>query len=226
MRFRNLLLIGSSHIAKESIKEIEAEWLSFHPEILAIELDQGRMYALLHPEKSRLRLKDIRYIGVKGYIFAKIGAYIEEKLGKSVGVIPGADMRSAILLARKRNVPIALIDQEIAMTLKRFGKVLTWREKFRFAYDLIASIFGKRVSIDLRKVPDKDMIDSLLLQVKRRYPTVYKVLIVERNQFMANRLYSLMASNPDIPIMAVVGAGHQEAIIDILKVRFNNAKLA
>jgi pheromone shutdown protein TraB len=132
-------------------------------------------------------------------------------------VAPGAEMLSAVRLAREKKIPIALIDQEISVTLKRFGKALTWKEKGRFVWDVIAgAVSRKKPEFDLRTVPTQHVLEKMILQVKDRYPNVYRVLVTERNYVMAKRLYSLMRANPDKHILAIVGAGHVEEIDRLL----------
>jgi pheromone shutdown protein TraB len=71
--------------------------------------------------------------------------------------------------------------------------------------------------LDLRKVPGKKLIREMMAYMKTRYPNIYKVLVVERNYFMARRLKRVMAENPGKKILTVVGAGHEEDILNILK---------
>ena len=40
-------------------------------------------------------------IGIKGYLFAKIGQLVQQKLGARVGVTPGEDMKTSLILAKK-----------------------------------------------------------------------------------------------------------------------------
>src|SRR3989344_3779911 len=89
---------------------------------------------------------------------------------------------------------ILLIDQEISITLRKLFKTLTWREKLRFAGDLFTGLFGigEKIAFDLRKVPKEELIDTLVEQVRDRYPSFYTVLIEERNIFMAKRLKMAM----------------------------------
>ena len=53
--------------------------------------------------------------------------------------------------------------------------------------------------------------------VKKYYPSIYLTLIKERNEYMAKALYKLITINPDKTILAVVGAGHEEEIIRLVK---------
>jgi pheromone shutdown protein TraB len=169
-------------------------------------------------KRGKLRLYDIRRVGIKGFIFSLIGAWVEKKLGEYVGVALGSEMLTAVRMAKKHNSKIALIDQDINITLKRFSKRLTWKERGRFLIDVFTGFFKKkRIPFDLRKVPQKDLVKKLINQVKKRYPSVYNVLIKERNAVMAYNLSGLMEENPDKTILAVVGAGHEEDIIELIK---------
>ena len=213
--YKNLIIIGTSHISIESVKEVEDVISEKKPEIVALELDRPRFRALIYGGK-KAGLKDIFSIGIKGYIFSLIGAYAEKKLGSIVDVSPGSEMKRAAEVAKENNCRIALIDQRIDVTLKRFSKEITWKEKFRFLFDLIKGIFKKeKISFDLNKVPSNEIIKKMLDHVKKRYPNVYKVLVYERNMVMAKHLYSLMGNYNHV--VAVVGAGHGDDIIEEIK---------
>ncbi len=215
--FRNLILIGTSHIAKESIKEVEAIITKERPNLVALELDRERFYALLHGIRGRIGIKEIKNIGFKGYLFAKIGEFAERKLGSKVGVSPGEEMLKAAEVASREKIKISLIDQKIGVTLRNFSKELTWREKFRFVSDILIGIFSKkrRIKIDLKRVPEKELINKILKQTKERYPNFYKVLVEDRNKYMAKKLFKLMRDYEKI--VAVVGAGHEDEIIEEIK---------
>ena len=219
MQYNNLTIIGTSHIAKQSLDEVNDAVAKINPDIIAIELDKRRIYALMHDEKRRPRLSDIRHIGLKGFIFSIIGAWVEKKLGQLVGIKPGSEMKQAVKLAKKNKIRLALIDQDIEITLRRFSKTLTWKEKWNFLADIFKAVVlrKKEIDFDLRKVPDKKIIEKLMNQTRKRYPNIYKVLVTERNEVMANNLADLMEKNNDKKILAIVGAGHGEEILRIIK---------
>ena len=112
-----------------------------------------------------------------------------------------------------------MIDQDIRITLKRLSEELTIKEKMRFAIDILgAGLFKKQIKeIDLTKVPDKKFIKKLIMIVKKRYPSIYKVLIKERDKILAKNLNTLINSYPDKKILAIVGAGHEDSIIKYIK---------
>jgi len=225
MKYKNLILIGTSHIAEQSLKEVEKTIIEKKPDIIALELDKKRFYALTQKGTRKISLKDIQRIGLKGFIFNIIGAWVERKLGKYVGVKPGSEMLKAIELAKRNKIRIALIDQDIEITLSKLSKSISWKEKWHFIADILKGMIFrkselKRLGIkklDLTKVPSKTIIKRLTREVKERYPNIYKVLVKERNQIMATNLSKLIEENPDKLILAVIGAGHEEEMLDLIK---------
>ena len=218
MNYKNLMIIGTSHIAKQSLEDVEKAIEGWKPDIVALELDNRRLYSMFR-KPGKIRLYDIKRIGIKGFIFSLIGAWAEKKLGNMVGVAPGSEMKNAVRLARKNNIKIALIDQDIEITLRRFSKSLTWKEKWNFFADILKAIFSRKdvIEFDLTKVPSKKVIKKLIEHVKERYPNVYKVLIEERNEVMANNLHKIMSEYPSKRILAIIGAGHEDDILNLIK---------
>jgi len=222
LKYKNLTILGTSHIAIQSIKQVRNYITKNKPDIIAIELDKSRLMALISNEKRRITILDIKKIGFKGYFFNLIGALIEKKLGKLVGISPGAEMKEAVKLAKENKLKIALIDQNIDITLKKFSKAITWKEKFNFIKDIISGPFQKqKIKIDLTKVPSKNLIKIVIEKVKERYPSVYNVLIKDRNNIMAKNLYKLITQNKDHKIFAIIGAGHEIEILEDIK-RYDN----
>ena len=210
---QNITILGTSHIAIESVNEVAKAVEELKPEIIALELDLKRFKKLTSETKHKIRLSDIRQ---KGFLINLIGAYIERYLGKKVGILPGAEMKQAIHLAEKNNIKIALIDRDISITLKKLKENFTFKEKLKLVKSIFTAPFiAKKFKIDLRKVPEQKLINKLTLQVKRDYPSVYKVLIEERNEIMAANLINLMKENKKV--LAIVGAGHVSGMEKILK---------
>ena len=75
----------------------------------------------------------------------------------------------------------------------------------------------KKIKNDLNKVPDEKTIKKLTKEFKKRYPSLHQVLVVDRNEAMAKNLYKLSTKEPDKQILAIIGAGHKEDILNLLK---------
>jgi len=219
--YKSLYIIGSSHISKQSINEIKKAFEEIAPDIVAVELDNNRIHALFAKKQGKPSIYDIKRVGLKGFIFALIGSWASKKLGKIVGVSPGDEMKTAITMAKEKNLKVALIDQDIEITLKRFSKSLSWKERWNFVADIFNAVVLRKkeplLNFDLSKVPDNKLIEMMISKLKQRYPNIYKVLIEERNYFMARKLKNLLSNYPDKKILAVMGAGHVTEILKILK---------
>ena len=219
MKYKNLVFLGTSHIAKQSLNEVKSHIEKENPSIIALELDKKRLPALMAKNPRKIELRAIKHIGLKGFLFSLFGAWAERKLGKLVGVAPGDEMRQAIRIAKRDKIDIALIDQDIEITLKRLSKAITWKEKWNFIADIIKALFtGKKdLEFDLSTVPDKKVIRKLTDKLKERYPNVYKVLIEERNAVIAKNIKKLMNSAPDKKILVILGAGHIDDVLELVK---------
>ena len=187
-------IVGTSHIATKSAEEIDRVYTEFQPDIICVELDK-------------------RQVGMTGYLFLVIGRYVQKKLGGVVKVEPGVDMLMAVETARKHEKKLFLIDQDIIITTRRLSSQFTFREKMRVLWDVISAPFNKkmkRVNVHLDRVPDDKTLAMLMGLLKERYPSLYNVLIVERNVVMARNLDNIVRKNPGKSIMVVIGKGHEE----------------
>ena len=133
--YKNINLLGTSHIARQSLNEVSSSFETLKPDIVTLELEKDRLRGVLSGKREKPSLKDILRIGLRSYLFAKFAAWVEEKLGSTVGVKPGSEMKLAYELAVQNKVRVVLIDQNIQITLKRLISGITLREKFRFVFE-------------------------------------------------------------------------------------------
>ena len=217
LKYKNLVIIGTSHIAESSLDEINAVFQKENPDLIAVELDHGRLHALLSNKKPSYSPALIGQLGLKGYLFALIGSLIQQKLGDVVGIKPGSDMLRAVQLAQANNKKIALIDRDIQVTLARLSKAIGWKEKLHFVIDIFSAPFAKKMKIDLSKVPEKELVKKLLRLMKKRYPGLHRVLVDERNKIMALKLKAIMENYSTSKILVVIGAGHEDDLLALIK---------
>jgi pheromone shutdown-related protein TraB len=215
--FRNIYLLGTSHIASKSVLQVKECFDTIKPEIAAIELDEGRAYSLKHKVKKPKNLDLLRSLGLGGFMFYIFGEFIQKKLGKLVNMEPGSEMLATIKEAEKTNAQIVFIDRDIQITLSRFSKYFKKREILKMIIDVTFGQFKKeKIAIDLSQVPSEENLELILNEAKKRYPSLFKILVDERDSFMAKRLFLLSIQNPDKKILAVTGAGHTKGILNYL----------
>ncbi len=215
VRMAEFLIVATSHIAAQAIRDVERAVASFAPDAVAVELDHGRFHALLSRQKPDYSPRLIRVVGVKGYLFALLGSWLQRRLGRVVSMEPGAEMLAAARLAQGRR--LLLIDRELVLTLRRLHASLGWRELRRFLRDLWESLIRpRRIAFDLSSVPDEGMVALLLAELRERYPRPYRVLVEERNSYMVRLLLRYEELHPEEKVLVVVGAGHAPGLRTLL----------
>lgn len=209
-------IIGTSHIARESIQKVRRLIVDDRPEIVAVELDEARANALYDRHARKVPLSAIKTLGFYGFLFQLIGGSLQQKLGKLVKTKPGADMKAAIDAAREIKADVVLIDQPIQDTLKNISKISLW-EKLKFAFWLLASMFSKQdIEFELEKVPAEDLIYKMISQLKKEFPGLYKAIVADRDEYIAHQIKHLAGHLPDKKILVVIGAGHLSGVKKLL----------
>ena len=222
---RNVVLVGTSHVSEESMMLIRGVLDHFQADVIAVELDRQRV-ASLDSEKSASFFQVMRVSGFFGAFFYALGRFLQQNIGKSLGIKPGSEMKGAIALAREKKIDVALIDQDISITLANM-KGIPAREKFRFFWDMITGRMAadkELKGIDIRKIPEDEIVDSVISLLEKRYPRFYNVLVGDRNRVMARNIERLSEHYDNI--LAVVGKGHVNGMRDALRSRSFNVKIA
>ena len=219
MKHGNLTVIGTSHIAEDSVSRVRDAILSESTAIVAVELDHARLHALLSEEKPSLSFEMLRVMGLTGFVFFAIAGFLQRKLGKMIGAVPGQEMKIAVQIAQENKIRVALIDQPLNITMHSLSRISIW-EKLKLAKDFFLGITGietEKVQFDLTKTPDSKFVAMAMKKLKERYPGLYKALVADRNEYMAGMLARLMKQEPQSRIVAVVGAGHEREIVNLVK---------
>lgn len=216
-----LVIIGTSHIARQSAREIKQAFDEFQPDVVAIELDAQRLHGLLEGKQRKQNLSPglIRQIGVTGYVFLLIGSFVQKRLGNIVHVEPGAEMKLGHDLAKKNNKKVLLADQPLQITLRNLSKQWTFKEKLLLFWDMLTSPFKKQemLNINLNTVPSGEMLTKIITHFKGRYPTLYKSLVGDRDTYLSHSVKEYHKRFPDAKILLVIGAGHTGGVTKLLQ---------
>ncbi|MFY9396770.1 MAG: TraB/GumN family protein [Desulfomonilia bacterium] len=214
---KEVLVVGTAHVSQSSVDEVRSAIREYRPDEVAIELCAGRFEVLQNPQGWQ-EMDIIRVIREKkaAFLFANlVMASFQRRIGERFGVKPGDEMRAAVEEARAIGVPVALVDRPVQLTLQRTWRSLGIWEKVRLLFTSLFSI----LSVDdikeeeIERLKDKDMLTGTIEEVARQAPTVKRVLIDERNAYMARRIVDLKGAK----ILAVVGAGHVEGLVEQLR---------
>jgi len=214
-------IIGTSHVSKKSSEEVKKTIENWNPDIIALELDENRLKNLLTNKKTKTKFS-IKKLGITTYIFLKLASYLQKKVGANLKIKPGAEMKTAINLARQKNTPIFLIDQNIQVTSQKLSKSFTLKEKLKMFMEPLTP-FGKKQEFKNAKklltgdLPNEKTLEELINYFKKKYPNIYKVLVEERNQIMCKKIIHITNQHPNNKILVIVGAGHKKGMEKILR---------
>lgn len=218
LKNKEIILVGTAHISKESIKLVEETIETEKPDVIGVELDEERLHQLLSGKKwGETNLVEIIKTG-KTYLFLLniLLSNLQKQLGAQVGVQPGAEMLVAIKKAQEKKVPVQLLDRNVRITLKRAFNAMKLREKLKLGSSLVAGFFGvgEKVTPELiEEMKKEDLINKLMKELGKQMPSIKKVLVDERDDYIAE----MIKSSPGKKIVAVVGAGHLEGIVANIK---------
>ena len=221
MKRECLTIIGTAHVSSESVDEVKDAIYEQHPEVVAIELDRGRYIRIKNQmmgieEDDTISVTQIIKENKVGLFFTTtLLGYFQSKIGADVDVKPGSEMIGAIEACEDLGIPIALIDREINITLQRALNKMGFVEKAKFLFGLITSVFGgddEEEEIDIEELKNPENLDDLMEMFKDEAPSVYEVLVHERDAYLAGKLLQI----PQDHVIAVVGAGHKPGIVKYL----------
>ncbi len=204
-------LVGTAHVSQKSIDDVKRAIEDFRPDVIAVELDAGR-YAVLKKEAKEPSVSDV----LKGGNFSQILvqwllAYLQRRIGMDVGIEPGAEMLAAINEAEERQIPVALADRDIRITLSRFWNMMPVWEKIKMLGALAGSLVGMGgEEIDIDSLTETDVVSAAIEEFHRFAPRGAEALIDERDAYLAHSLLALTRNHERV--LGVVGAGHVKGI--------------
>jgi pheromone shutdown protein TraB len=138
-------VVGTAHVSEESVREVEDAIETERPDVVAVELDEGRYRQLKGGEPDDIEPGDLlRGNTVFQFIAYWMLSYVQTRLGERFDVSPGADMLSAVETAEGLGIDVALVDRDINETMRRFWSAMGPIEKLRMIGGLAFGIGDSR----------------------------------------------------------------------------------
>jgi pheromone shutdown-related protein TraB len=214
---REVVVLGTAHVSRESVDLVRSAILELRPDAVCVELDPKRYEALARPERfEALDLREVirtRQLATLGLNLA-LASY-QRALGVSLGVKPGAELLEAARCAEAEGIPVALCDRDVRITLRRAWRALSLWKRALLIGTFSAAIFERDElsEDDLRELRRTDVLSRLLTELGEAFPGLKRVLIDERDAYLAQRI----RETPGRRLLAVVGAGHLEGLVSTLE---------
>ncbi|MFB6281814.1 MAG: TraB/GumN family protein [Haloferacaceae archaeon] len=139
-------VVGTAHVSDESVAAVEAAVAEADPDVVAVELDEGRYRQLRGGAPDDIEPADLLDGNtVFQFIAYWTLSYVQSRLGERFDVRPGADMLAAVEAAEERGIEVALVDRDIETTIQRFWARMGPVEKLRMASGLLFGATDGRV---------------------------------------------------------------------------------
>ncbi|HUR26095.1 MAG TPA: TraB/GumN family protein [Candidatus Thermoplasmatota archaeon] len=225
-----MTLIGSGHVfqVRDSIRQAI---LALRPDIVFVELDRGRLHALLERQKAAQAVREASRAGNAprapetspppdaGFVQKRLQRF-QEGVAGMYGADVGEEMLAAVHAGQEVGARIALIDPPADDTVRRVLKQLTWRERLRAGGLLVggtvSGLFrrGRKADIEAEIRRYQEDPAAALEELRAKFPTLHRIVIAERDAIMARRIAKHLAGARHG--VAVVGDGHVPGLVALL----------
>lgn len=209
---RKFYLLGTAHVSQASVDLVKDALHELKPDSVAVELCASRYQTLRDPD--RWRNTDIVEVIKKGkgnlLLAQLLLASFQKKIGKQLGVKPGAEMMQAMETSQELDIPTVLADRDVGTTLRRTWRRLSWWSLGKLFFSSLFGIFesAEISKEEVERLKRSDALEEALKELSQHLPEVGETLVDERDRYLAAKIFSA----PGDRVVAVVGAGHVTGI--------------
>ena len=138
-------VVGTAHVSEASVEEVKTVIDTERPDVVAVELDEGRYRQLRGEAPEDLDANDLlKGNTVYQFLAYWMLSYVQARLGDRFDIEPGADMKAAIDTAEGIGIGVALVDRDIQVTIQRFWARLSFLEKLKLGGSLAVGLGDPR----------------------------------------------------------------------------------
>lgn len=219
-----ITIIGTGHVYKL------AEPVSFivkhtWPDAVLIELDMSRYNTLMANQQAIENGEDVKGNKEMSPLMKQTAEY-QQKMAKKNDTQVGGEFLAAINTGRLAGAEIVPIDTDAMNALDTMWDEMSTGERLRYRLSGIADSLGgmKKVRKTHKDFSDNEV--DYVEAMRKKYPTMVRKLIDERNEHMAKQINE--CSSRFSNMVVVVGDAHVEGICalledrDIRKIRLND----
>lgn len=205
---KEIIIIATAHVSAQSVELVQKVIEEEKPDSVCIELDDGRYQNIQNPQKwENTDIVKVIKSNKVGFLLVNLAlSSYQKRIAKQLSVNVGGEMIQAIESAKNTGASIVLADRDIQTTFLRIWRKLNLWEKAKLIISLIFSFEGdnKISEQDLNELMKSDILETVMVGIKKQYPKIGEILISERDMFLAAKIKE--ASGPKV--VAVLGAAH------------------
>ncbi|CAI4229566.1 unnamed protein product [Auanema sp. JU1783] len=230
-----LYLIGTAHFSKESQDDVMRTIGRTQPDVVMVELCPGRVSILSMDEATLLReakelnmekiMTTIKQSGAVQGVLHVLLLSMSAHITRQLSMAPGGEFRAAHRAVQNIKLcRLILGDRPIQITLQRALGSLTFWQRLKFFWHVLMSHRTEITPEEVENCKKRDLLEELLAEMAGDFPSLSKIFVEERDDFMKLVLHKLMMSHTvekraawrklqNVPwepvnIVAVVGIGH------------------
>lgn len=204
-----ITIIGTGHVfnlAEPVSFIVKNTW----PDAVLIELDRAR-YETMMNDYNGVKPKGDQKMSA---IYANTAKY-QQKMSEQSGSKVGSEFLAAVNTAKLMNAAVIPIDTNAMQVMNEMWDEMSAGEKLRYRLSGFKDSFGgiKKVEKTHKQFAanEEDYVENM----RKRYPTLVRKLIDERNEYMAEQINAL--SDTYSNMVVVVGDAHVEGLCKLLK---------
>jgi pheromone shutdown-related protein TraB len=205
---REIILIGTAHVSKESVAEVDRVIRDAGPDRVCVELDEER-YASMSRGDDWKKLDVVKIFREgKGFLLMAnlVLSGFQRRMGQELGVKPGEEMKTAVETAGELGIPYSFCDREVQVTLRRAWLRCGLWNRCKLLASLLAGAFSteKFSEGEIENLKNRSELDGMMAELAEYLPSVKETLIDERDRYLAAKIWEARGKK----IAAIVGAGH------------------
>lgn len=204
-----ITIIGTGHVfnlAEPVSFIVKNTW----PDAVLIELDMSRYNSLMNSQKAGGQGQNEPEMSA---IYRQTAKY-QQKMSQEYGTDVGGEFLAAVNTGRLAGAEILPIDTDAMRVLQEMWDEMSFSEKFRYRTSGIMDSIGGKRRVERVQQDFSGNEDAYLESMRKRYPTLVRKLIDERNAHMAEQINA--ASERFSNMVVVVGDAHVEGICRLL----------
>ena len=199
-----ITLVGTGHIFKIA-EPVTFIIKNIWPDAVLVELDVSRYNAITSSETAENNYST--------WAYRKMAKY-QKKMAAEYDSKVGAEFIAAVETGKIIGAAIEFIDTNAHQTMERVWKEMSFRERMRFRFSLIGDRFRSKKKADDTMQDFAENEEKYFEAMRKRYPTLVRILIDERNVHMSEKIKEASAKYENI--VAVIGDGHVEGIAKLI----------
>lgn len=208
---REIILVGTSHISKESAELVKEVIEKESPDTVCLEWDKTRYNKYMNPDEwsDTDIVQVIKQKKLIVLISSVIYSLIQKHLAKINDSVPGAEFFQAVNSAEKIGAKLALVDRDSQVTFKRFWRLISLRKKALFPHAFGKVLEGAEDSKEeMKKLLNSENFEPIFEQLQQTYPELWESFLIERDLYMSTKILNEEGEK----IVVVIGQAHLNGV--------------